>query len=312
MRTFFPYQPYLSSSTLIHHLGSYRSFYGRLGGLILVSHPGVKPKTQIEKNLENLQKIRTESAIELLGLYKKANAGHIASSLSCLEILIYLSCHKMKESDYLILSKGHAACGLYVALAQAGRLSKDLLSTYYANGTMLAAHPSCSGKIPSIPFGTGSLGHGLSLATGLVLSQQFTKKNFKVFAVLSDGDCNEGSTWEAALFAGHHQLQNLHVIIDYNKLQGIGSTESILDMQPMNRKWEEFGFETFVAEDGNDFDGLNLAFKSLEELDSKKPKCIVANTTKGHGVSFMQNRVEWHYLPMSETEFKKAIEETDA
>ena len=260
--------------------------------------------------MNHLPELRKKSAETLLGLYKKANAGHIGSSLSCLEILLYLTCDRMKSEDQVVLSKGHAACALYVALAQSGRIPLDALSSFYQNGTLLAAHPPCSGKIESIPFGTGSLGHGLSLATGLVFSQKYTNKNFKVFTVLSDGDCNEGSTWEAALFAGHHRLENLFVIVDANSIQGIGNTKEILDMEPMDRKWREFGFDTQIVENGNDFVQLHQAFEKVTSLASKKPKALIARTTKGHGVSFMQNTVDWHYLPMSDEQFEIALEET--
>jgi transketolase len=175
--------------------------------------------------VSKLNDLRNACASEILKMYKTANAGHIGSSLSCLEILVDLTAQRMKEEDHVILSKGHAACALYVTLAKSGKLSPELLSTFYKEGTALAAHPPCSGHIPSIPFGTGSLGHGLSLATGLAFSQRFTGKKFQVYTVLSEGDCNEGSTWEAALFAGHQKLNNLTVVVDRNGIQGIGKTE---------------------------------------------------------------------------------------
>jgi len=242
-------------------------------------------------------------------MYKQANAGHIGSSLSCLEILVDLNFYRMQKDDYIILSKGHAACALYVTLAKSGKLPIEMLQTFYRDGTQLAAHPPCSDQIPAIPFGTGSLGHGLSLATGLAFSQRFTGKNFHVYTVLSDGDCNEGSTWEAALFAGHHKLDNLTVIVDANGLQGIGSSKNILDMEPMNRKWEEFGFQTVIAKNGNDFESLNESFTRLKKT-LKGPRCIIAKTIKGHGVSYMQNKMEWHYLPMNDTQYEDAVKQT--
>jgi len=258
----------------------------------------------------SLNLIREKCAIQILDMYKAANAGHIGSSLSCLEILIDLTQVRMQDpEDQLILSKGHAACALYVTLANSGRLDPNALQSFYKDGTLLAAHPPCSGQISSIPFGTGSLGHGLSLATGLAFSQRFTKKNSKVFAILSEGDCNEGSTWEAALFAGHHKLSNLTVIVDANGLQGIGSSKDILDMDPINRKWEEFGFQTVIASDGNDFDSLESAFSKLEASDLR-PRCIIAKTTKGHGVKYMENKMEWHYLPMNDAQYEEAIRQS--
>lgn len=251
---------------------------------------------------------RRRAARALLGMYKRANAGHIGSSLSCLEILLDVF-KRSGPDDQLILSKGHAAAGLYVALADAGRLDPQLLATFYQEGTLLAAHPPCSRQLKSIPFGTGSLGHGLSLATGLALSQRFSGKNFHVYAVLSDGDCNEGSTWEAALFAAQHKLDRLTVIVDRNKLQGFGTTEEVIELEPFADKWRSFGFEVCVASDGNDFASLDAAHRAL---GTGRPRCIVAQTTKGHGVSYMQNKMEWHYLPMSDEQYAQALADTDA
>jgi transketolase len=258
--------------------------------------------------IQNLTSIRQSCAAEILKMYKAANAGHIGSSLSCLEILVDLTSHRMNKEDHVILSKGHAACALYVTLAKSGKLNPELLATFYKEGTSLAAHPPCSGQIPSIPFGTGSLGHGLSLATGLALSQRFTGKSFQVYAILSEGDCNEGSTWEAALFAGHHKLTNLTVIVDANGIQGIGHSKDILDMEPLNRKWEEFGFETVIAKNGNDFQSLSDSYDALGSKP-EKPRCIVARTTKGHGVSYMQDKMEWHYRPMTDAQYDIALKE---
>ena len=168
---------------------------------------------------QSLPDIRRRCFEELLRLYKKANAGHIGSSLSCLEILVELCFQRMAGEDVLILSKGHAAGALYTTLSLSGRMPEAALDTFYRDGALLSAHPPYSGQIKAIPFGTGSLGHGLSLACGTALAQRYTGKSCHVYAVLSDGDCNEGSTWEAALFAAHHQLSQLTVIIDLNGLR---------------------------------------------------------------------------------------------
>ncbi len=260
-------------------------------------------------DLPALNESRRRTARTILEMYKKANAGHIGSSLSCLEILLHVFSRAAPE-DHLVLSKGHAAAGLYATLAEAGRLDPKLLQTFYKDGTLLAAHPPCSRKIKSIPFGTGSLGHGLSLATGLALSQRFSGKNFHVYAVLSDGDCNEGSTWEAALFAAQHRLARLTVIVDRNGLQGFGSTEDVMRLEPFADKWRSFGFDVSVAENGNDFTSLAKAYDALPS-EGEKPRCIVAQTTKGHGVSFMANQMEWHYLPMSDEQYVVALADTD-
>lgn len=256
----------------------------------------------------SLQTIRQQCAEQLLALYRKANAGHIGSSLSCLEILVDLCFQRMAADDVVILSKGHAAGALYTTLSLSGRMPGVPLETFYQDGTLLAAHPPCSGAIPSIPFGTGSLGHGLSLACGTAFSQRFTGKKFHTYAVLSDGDCNEGSTWEAALFAAHHQLANLTVILDLNGLQGIGYTKDILKLEPIADKWRAFGFAVAIAEDGNDFARLAAAHDAL--AGATGPRCVIARTVKGHGISYMQDKMEWHYLPMNETQYDQACGET--
>jgi transketolase len=257
-----------------------------------------------------LEEIRRHCAATMLELYKRANAGHIGTSLSCLEILVDLCFHRMERDDALVLSKGHAAAALYTTLSLSGRLPETDLSTFYKEGTLLAAHPPCSGKIRAIPFGTGSLGHGLGLACGLALSQRFTGKPFRVFAVLSDGDCNEGSTWEAILFAAHHKLSSLTVVVDLNCLQGIGHTKNILNLEPIADKWRAFGFAVAIADNGNDFGSLARAHDSVQR--SVGPRCIIARTVKGHGVSYMANRVEWHYLPMQDKQYAQALSELGA
>lgn len=243
----------------------------------------------------------------MLSIYKKAKAGHIGSSLSCLDILIYLYFSRMKKNDEFILSKGHAAAALYTVLEKSGKITKKELDSYYTNGTLLAAHPPCCGKLDGVTFGTGSLGHGLSLATGLALSTKFTKKNSNVYCVISEGDCNEGSTWEAALFAAHHKLQNLTVIIDNNEIQAFGKSEDVINLESLQKKWEAFNFEVVIAKNGNDFESLSKSFEKLDRSKSLKPRCIIAKTTKGSGVSYMENTIEWHYLPMNDEQYESAI-----
>jgi len=247
----------------------------------------------------------------VLQLYKTANAGHIASSLSAMDILVYFFFEKMNRDDLFILSKGHAAAALYTVLAKSGKIPEELLATYYNEGTSLAAHPPCNGSIKEIPFGTGSLGHGLSLAAGLTFSQKYTKKNHRVYCLLSDGDCNEGSTWEAALFAAQHKLENLVVVVDYNLLQGFGYAKDIINLEPLTAKFEAFGFTTVYAKNGNDFESLRAAFEQLEKTPDNRPKCIVARTTKGSGISFMEDKLEWHYLPMSDQQYQQAMGEVE-
>lgn len=263
-------------------------------------------------DIDKLRKIKTDCAKTLLGLYKKANAGHIGASLSCLDILICLFFDIMKEEDKFILSKGHAAAALYTVLAKSGRIPETELESFYKDGTLLGAHPPCSRMLEGVTFGTGSLGHGLSLASGIALSNRFSGRKFNVYCVLSDGDCNEGSTWEAALFAAHQNLSNLVVIIDNNGLQGFGRSRDVLCLEPFAEKWRAFNFEVVEASGGNDFNSLLNAFEKVEGCNSGKPKCIIAKTVKGCGVSFMENKMEWHYLPMSEDQYQTAIYESGA
>ena len=261
--------------------------------------------------LHHLKETRRRAARELLGLYKRANAGHIGAGLSCLEILLDLYLRRAGPQDQVILSKGHAAAALYTVLAETGRISPDLLKTFYRDGTFLAAHPPCGGQLPAIPFGTGSLGHGLSLAAGLAFAGRYTGVQRQVYCVVSDGDCNEGSTWEAALFAGHHRLTNLTVVVDRNRLQGFGATEDVARLEPLAAKWSSFGFHVEEAADGNDFASLHAAHATLAQAPAG-PRCLVARTTKGHGVSFMQGKMEWHYLPMDDAQYQQALADTDA
>ncbi len=260
---------------------------------------------------QDLRETRKRLARTLLGLYKKANAGHIGTSLSCLEILIDILLNRAGPDDEIVMSKGHGAAALYTVLAEAGRLDPALLDTFYQDGTYLAAHPPCGRQVKAIRFGTGSLGHGLGLAAGVAFSQRFTGKKFHVYCVVSDGDCNEGSTWEAALFAAHHKLTNLTVIVDRNRLQGFGSTEDVLALEPFAAKWASFGFEVATAKNGNSFESLSGAFAQLDATAANKPRCLEAQTTKGHGVSFMQHKMEWHYLPMSDAQYAQALSDTD-
>jgi len=260
---------------------------------------------------KNLINIKKESLKTLLRLYKNANAGHIGASLSCLDILIHLFFVEMEKKDKFILSKGHAAAALYTMLAKSGVIEESLLSEFYKEGTNFAAHPPCNGNVSGITFGTGSLGHGLSLSCGMAISNRYTDLKFNVYCVLSEGDCNEGSTWEAALFAGQHHLDNLVVIIDNNKLQGFGTESEIINLEPLKLKWESFNFEVITAENGNSFVNLDEAFYSLKKTKSSRPKCIIAKTTKGSGISYMESKMEWHYLPMSEEQYQKALLEIE-
>lgn len=237
----------------------------------------------------------------MLDMYKKANAGHIGSSLSCIDLMVYILLDKMKEEDLFLLSKGHAAGGLYCVLNEKGLISDEELNTFYKEGTLLAGHPPSSG-IDGIVFATGSLGHGPSLCSGLALGAKFKNSNSKVFCIISDGECNEGSVWEAVMFAGHNKLDNLFIIIDKNNIQAFGETKNVINMDNMAEKWKSFYWDVEEC-DGHDFSSIKNAVNKLESKNSNSPKCIIANTIKGKGVSFMENTVEWHYLPMNQEQY---------
>lgn len=241
---------------------------------------------------------------KLLQLYKGANCGHIACSLSCIDI-IYSIFKNKKPQENFILSKGHAAGALYTILNLFGEISDEELLTFYKNGTRLSAHPSAN-SFPNIPFALGSLGHGLPISCGIALSNKLFDKSDLTYVLMSDGETNEGTTWEAAHFAVAHELSNLILIIDKNGLQGFGETAKILGDTAHEAKWKSIGFEV-IEINGHNLNEINSSLSCFRM--EKKPKLIIANTIKGNGVSFMENKLEWHYLPMNESQYEIAINE---
>lgn len=238
-----------------------------------------------------------------LGMHYRAKAGHIGTGLSAIDVLAFLHKSWLTKDDAFILSKGHGASSLYATLHHFGVFSDEVLATYYKDDTLLPAHPA-AGAFAAIPAATGSLGHGLPIAAGMAYGRKYLDgSTARVAVLLSDGECNEGSVWEAAAFAAHHRLSNLLVIVDANGLQGFGKTSDVLDMEPMADKWKSFGFDTREI-DGHDFDQLREA---CSELDPLRPRCVIARTVKGNGVRFMEGKLEWHYLPMSEAQFNEAL-----
>lgn len=235
-----------------------------------------------------------------LGMYKAANAGHVGCSLSVAEVITFVRFGWMDDKDEIILSKGHAAASLYSTLAEEGILSDDDIATFYKNNTYLAAHPPVN-KVKRIPFATGSLGHGLSLAAGLGLAQKLKKTDKKVFCITSDGEINEGTTWEAALFIAHHNLTNVVWLVDRNHLQGYGRTEDVMKLEPLDKKIEAFGFDVIIA-DGHDF--ASLAKAKAESLKANKPTAIICNTTKGKGWTTYEDKVDCHYLAMKDDQYQ--------
>jgi transketolase len=259
--------------------------------------------------IEPAQLARTALAIrrKFLRMHYEAHAGHLGGGLSAIDILTYLHAVWLRPIDQFILSKGHAASSLYATLHHFGKLSDAELASYYEDGTLLPAHPAPRG-VAAIPAATGSLGHGLPIAAGMAHSYRHLRQtDARVACLLSDGECNEGSTWEGALFAAHHRLENLSVLVDADGIQGFGRTEDVLGLEPFAMKWQAFGFDVREC-DGHDFGELHAA---LSAPSTGRPRCVVARTVKGKGVSFMENTVDWHYWPMSEAQYGEACAELD-
>ena len=240
----------------------------------------------------------------ILKMHFAANSGHIGCSLSCVDLLISILKY-MNEEDSFILSKGHAASALYVVLNELGKISDEDLETFYKDATKLSAHPAPL-KYPSITFATGSLGHGLPLAAGVAKAKKLKKSKAFSYVLMSDGETNEGTTWEAAHFAVASKLDNLIVFIDKNGLQGFAKTEEVLGDTSRRILWEAIGFDV-VEIDGHNIEQILDAKRNFIEKENGKPKLIIANTVKGKGVQFMENKLEWHYNPMNEKQFEEAI-----
>jgi transketolase len=254
-----------------------------------------------------LQKALHSLKLKTLELYYKANAGHIGCSLSCIDLMGVILLQHVKEKDKFLLSKGHAAAAMYACLYHLGEITQEVLDTFYKNGTTLAAH-TIPNKFKSIPFASGSLGHGLPIAAGIAKAKKLRNEKSYVYVLMSDGETNEGTTWEAAHFAVFHKLNNLIVVIDKNGLQGFGRTEQVLGDTATHEKLSSIGFEILTI-DGHDVNEINNAIGKLKRSDSASPKLIIANTIKGKGVKYMENKLEWHYLPMTEELYKEAIQD---
>jgi len=246
----------------------------------------------------------------------RAGVGHIGSALSIADLLAVLYGEVLRigepgepERDRFVLSKGHAALGLYAALAATGRIDPALLATYCGEGSLLGAHPEHA--LPGVDFSTGSLGQGLSLAAGAALAARRQHSPRRVFALMSDAEQNEGSIWEAAMFAAHHRLANLVALVDVNGQQALGYTRDVLHPGPPSRaRWEAFGWDVHEV-DGHDHDALAATIEALDTAHGR-PHVLLASTTFGKGVSFMESRIEWHYLPLTEELHRQAVEELDA
>lgn len=232
------------------------------------------------------------------------NSGHIGCSLSCVDLLISIL-KDINEEDSFILSKGHAASALYAVLNELGKIPDEDIETFYKDATKLSAHPAPL-KYPSISFATGSLGHGLPLAVGVAKAMKIKKQGGFSYVLMSDGETNAGTSWEAAHFAVANGLDNLIVFIDKNGLQGFAKTQDVLGDTASSRLWQVAGFDVIEA-DGHNIEEVLRAKEELIVKRNHKPKLIIATTVKGKGVNFMEGRLEWHYHPMTERQFEEAM-----
>jgi len=257
----------------------------------------------------NWNDISKKLRLDVIEMSYQAQAAHLASSLSCIDILAVLYSSILKidtnnfdqpDRDRFILSKGHAATALYAALAWKGIIDHKVLKTYGKKGSLLEEHPSPKQK--GVEAATGSLGHGLSIANGMALASKINSLNYNVYVLMSDGECNEGSVWEASMFASQHKFNNLTAIIDYNKWQATGRSQEILNLGPLSKKWSSFGWDA-VELDGHDHQSL---FDELSKKNKEKPRIIIAHTIKGKGISFMEGRSEWHNRMPNDAQIRQA------
>ena len=234
-------------------------------------------------------------------ILKYSRRGHIGASFSLVEILFVLYNHILRFDkdnpdwslrDRCVLSKGHGCLSLYVMLAEQGFFPKEELKRFCASGAILGGHPDAT-KIPGVEASTGSLGHGMSISVGFALNARFEKSGARVFVIVGDGECNEGSVWEAALSGGKHGLSNFTVIVDYNKYQSYDSTSAVQELEPFAEKWRSFGFGVTEI-NGHDSEMLHETFSSIP-VEKDKPSVIICHTVKGKGISFAENNLSWHH-----------------
>lgn len=255
--------------------------------------------------------------IHTVNMTSRGGSSHVGAALSMVDILAVLYGKVMQidpadprkeDRDRFILSKGHAGVAIYATLAETGFFPLKKLLTHYQDGSDLSGHVSHKG-IPGVELSTGSLGHGLPVGAGMAYAGKLKTNSHRVFVLLSDGECDEGSNWEAILFASHHQLDNLIAIVDYNKIQSLASVEETLALEPFADKWRSFGWSVVEA-DGHDHEQLREAFERIP-AKRNKPTCVIAHTTKGKGVSFMENSVLWHYRTARDEKLAEALKELE-
>lgn len=242
---------------------------------------------------------------------RRAHVGHIGSSLSVVELIsavydcLRATGPRDPDRDRFVLSKGHAVLALYAALHLKGWIPVDVLDTFCGDGSLLGSHPDHA--LPGVDFSTGSLGHGLCLGTGAALAARLQGSKRRIFVLVSDAECNEGSLWEAVMSAAHNNLANLIVLIDLNGQQALGYTRAVLGLEGMAERWRKFGWDVHEV-DGHDVAALVATIRGLE-TQSGPPHVLVARTVFGKGVSYMENQIRWHYWPMSPSDYRQAMSE---
>lgn len=270
----------------------------------------------MKKNISKLERKARWVRNKVLEMCVNAGAGHIAPAFSCLEILVSLyhggilrvDPHNLawEDRDRFILSKGHGCAALCVVLADLGFFSVSELNTYTRLGSRLGGLSDPA--VPGVEASTGSLGHGLAIGAGIALAAKMDKKDYQTVVLLGDGECQEGSIWESAMFSSHHQLNNLVAIIDRNGLQALDFTEKVFALEPLSEKWKVFGWDVEIV-NGHSFESMLPILSSLRSRKSEKPLAIIAHTIKGKGVSFMENNSIWHYRVPTGDELQQARRE---
>jgi len=268
-----------------------------------------------KEEILKLQQISKKIRCSILTMVKEAEVGHIGGSLSVTDILVALYFKVLNidpknpdwtDRDRFILSKGHGATAIYSVLAEKGFFPTDDLKTFGIIGSKFQVHPDRR-KVPGIEASTGALGQGLSVAAGMALAARLDKKDYHTYAILGDGEIQEGQIWEAAMFSAHYKLDNLTAILDYNNVQLTGSVQDIMGIAPVDKKWDSFGWNV-IKIDGHDFSQIIEGLSSAKKYKGS-PTIIIADTIKGKGVSFMQNTCDWHGSVPTDDEYKKAIKE---
>ena len=275
-----------------------------------------------ETRVKELNKLAAEARHAMVESLIAAGCGHPGGALSSIDVMIALYFEILKidpkkpkwdDRDRFILSKGHSSVGLYSVLALRGFFDKKFLKSFRQNGSILGGHPDMH-KVPGVEMSTGSLGHGLSVGVGLALAGKIDDSKYKIFVLMGDGETQEGSIWEAAMSASHYKLDNLIGIVDRNKIQIDGFTEDVMSLEPYHKKWEAFGWEVKEI-NGHDMNEIVTTLKSVP-FKTGKPSLVISNTIKGKGISFMENKAEWHgkpvkgeYATLARNEAAKLLEE---